>query len=227
VKTLHRLISKEQRSDAGFTLIEVLMVVAMSALLGIAITASIMGSMTFFSQVQVNAVQSAKNAKVFTELEQKIRGMDTLQSATSSSLGFIYRDTSTCQYHVYTLETDTNHNGRLRLRHTITSESVSGLLTCDSVSAALTGGTITPQVDRVEASDLGSTSAFKYNDGGGQTTFRLGDLGYNAATVLPLCQIAGVNLTLYTRFTTRNSTEPDLVENVTVSILNNVRGLNC
>jgi Tfp pilus assembly protein PilE len=227
VNTFNRPISQEHSSEAGFTLIEVLLVVAMSTLLGIAITASIMGSMTFFSQVQVNAVQSAKNEKIFTEFETRARAMDTLQSATSSSLGFIYRDTTACQYHVYTLETDPDHNGRERLRHTITSVTVNGLITCDSVNGLLTGGTLSPQANRIEASDLGAASTFSYIDGGGQTTYRPGDANYNASVALPLCQVAGVNLTIYTRFTTRNSTEPDLVENVTVGILNNVRGLNC
>jgi type II secretory pathway pseudopilin PulG len=212
-------------SDAGFTLVEVLLVVAMSTLLGLAIATSVMGSVAFFSQVQVNAVESARDEKIITEFQQRVRNMDTLQAASSTSLSFIYRDTSSCQLHVYSLESDTVHSGRLQLRHTITSVTVNGLLTCDSVTSRLTGGTLSPQTNRVEVNDLGPTSAFSYLDNGGQTTYRAGDTNYNAAVALPTCQIAGVNLTLYTRFNTRSQTEPDLVESTTVGILENVRGL--
>lgn len=215
------------REEHGFTLIESLLVVAMSALLGTAIVGTVMASLNVMSQVELNAADGGKNQKAYTDFAWHARNMDRLAAATSTAAAFTYRALNSCQMHVYSLESDPRHVNRVQLRHQITSVDLTGLSSCDSVYNLLISGTVSPQVDRIEANDLNPQSSFAWLNTAGGTEPRPGNATYDSGHTIPTCQLSAVSMTLYTHYYSKDTQVPDQPENVTVALLANARGTTC
>lgn len=213
-------------SDAGFTLIEVLVAMSMSLIIGMSVVTIVIASMNILGVSQAVSVADAKTQAVLNSFGTTVREADSIKSVSKDSLVVNYRTENRCERHTWTFTGDPEHAGRMQLSHTILALTLPGTLVCAAVDPSLSSGTIAPQTSRVEITNLGAGSRFTYFDSASKKTSVLGDEGFNATQALPLCQIASVSILLQTpNIRAGGSYTNDQITQVAVR--NNARGLSC
>lgn len=212
-------------SEAGFTVIEVVIAAAMSLVLGVAIVTIVASSMEMTATMQANGSVSARAEAALTAFARVARDADKVVTATADTLVVNYRTQNRCERHTYQLVADPDRPARRALQHQILAFTVQGTTTCANVDPSLTSGQ-TPQTQRVELADLSPESRFDYYANTGQRTLRLGDDGFNPAENLPACQLGSVQLTVYSPIYPADA-NADQEDTIRVAFRNNARGLTC
>lgn len=168
LNTVRRLVERRQ-SNAGFSLSEIVVGVMIATMLSLAVTGVIYGSMSLTTDVQVSSAKRSQTNAAFSELQATLRDAERVIVASDTNLTFDYRRADACERHQYTLEADPDQANRLRLRHKVAAQEVSGDMKCGQVDAELGADLIAindidppSNSSQILISGLGENSAFSY-----------------------------------------------------------------
>lgn len=214
-------------SDGGFTLVEMLVAMSISLVLGISIVTVIMSSMNIMGVSQAVAVADAKTQAVLNSFGSTVRDADSIKSISKDSLVVNYRTSNRCERHTWTFTGDPDNEGRVQLVHTVLALTLPGTLACASVDPSLSSGQLAPQTDRIELNNLGAGSRFGIFDAANKQVKVLGDEGFNAESMIPLCQISSVSILLQTPNMRAQGNNYTNDQKTQVGVRNNARGLTC
>lgn len=157
--------------DGGFTLAETIVVMSIMAMLAVAVTGVIVGSMSLITRMQVNTSVQAATQTVMETFQSEVRDAARIVSGDASSLVFDYHRGGVCERHQYIFETDPGRVGREQLRHRVAAVPLPDGVTCGDVAGLLTArvaGSVF-ETNRVELTNLGaSNSGFTYQNVVGQ-----------------------------------------------------------
>jgi prepilin-type N-terminal cleavage/methylation domain-containing protein len=213
-----------QSRDRGFSLIEMVVALSLSTILGISVTSIVVWTVNLTARSQANAIISGQSEKVLTGFETTVRDSDQIISATRTQLVYIFQRLNFCEEHTYTFVTV---SGVTSLTHIVRSAALTAGNYCSDITPTLLAGTVGTQTTKLEATNLDATSGFTYYSAEGQRTFVSGETDYSLSTVVPPCLLGSVTMTLITATQNNDRSSAAKTETVTAGIRTNTFGLTC
>lgn len=212
------------RGSAGYSLIEIIVALGMSATLGIAATAVVAWTVNVSARTQANTILSAQSEKVLNKFESSLRDSDQIISVSSTQIVYTFQRLSNCELHTYVFSTV---GGVTTLTHITRIAILPAGNYCSNIATALLAGSVGAQTTIVEGTNLDPSSGFNYFSADAQRTYVSGEVGYDPTTVLPLCMIGSVTMNIVTNTQTLNNGTALKTETVTAGIRANQFGLTC
>lgn len=212
--------------ESGYSIVEVVVAISMSATLGLAASATIMWGLNVGAKTQANISLSSKTARILDKFEASVKDSDAIISATGTQVKYTFQRGVNCELHTYNFDTS---NGRTSLIHTVRSAALRGGNYCSNVQAALVAGTIGNQTSLTEVDNLGSASGFNYFSADGKRSLMPGEPGYDASTALALCRIGSITIVIYNKeqLLSQASSARNKAESLTTGLRSNNYGLTC
>ena len=215
---------KFTRGDSGYSMVEIIVAVSMSATLGIAASAVVMWGLNVSARTQANISLSAQTERILGKFEASLRDSDVIVSATATQIVYTFQRNNNCELHTYAFSTT---NGITSLTHTVRAGTLSTGNYCSNIQASLVAGTTGNLSSVVEATNLGSTSGFNYWSSDGQRSLMSGEAGYDPTTALAVCRIGAVTINIVTANQKFDRTTTAKTETLTTGIRANNYGLTC
>ena len=215
---------RKSRKNSGFSLIELVVALMMSSVLGLAATGVVIWTINIAARTQANQVQSAQSAQILSNFENTVRDSDSIVSATATTFSYIFQRFGSCEYHTYTFVTS---GSTFNLSHTVQAVTLSAGQLCLNATSGLIAGTIGSSTTSTDAVSLDPTSGFQYFSLDGQRSYRSGEIGYVASSALAVCQIGSATINLVTSQQNIARASVAKTETVTAGIRANSFGLTC
>jgi type II secretory pathway pseudopilin PulG len=222
LQNTHRRFSQQQ----GFTIIELVAALAITALLGIAIVSVIIGVLESNGKTQINAATTVRAQHVLTAFETDIKQAEEIVAADKHSVMFFYRADNRCELHLYKFIPDDQTENKLALFHTIRSGFVPGTVDCSTLKTNILTSDTPALTEQVELRNIGLNSRFYYFAENGDFAPRPGDPEFRLVDQISPCRISAVQMVLQTTAIAGDSTV--LNENtIKTSVQSGAKGVAC
>lgn len=219
---LKRLASQQ----SGFTIIELVAALAITALLGIAVVTVIIGVLETNGKTQINAATTVKAQHVLIAFERNAKQAEELISASKQGMQFFYRADNRCELHTYQFVPDPENARKLALFHSIRSGFVPGTVDCSMLKDNILTSGEGAVTNRVELSSLGTNSRFVYYAENGDVAPRPGYAEFQINDQVASCKIAAVEIILETTSIAGDSTYIN-EDSIKTSIQSGAKGVAC
>jgi len=217
---------KQAKSESGFTMIELVAALSITALLGIAIVTVIIGVLETNGKTQINAATTVKAQHVLTSFETDIKQAEEILAADKHSVIFFYRADNRCELHKYQFVPDAETENKLALFHTIKSGFVPGTVDCATLKDNILTSDSTALTEQTEIRNLSPDSRLYYFSETGDFAPRPGDPEFRLDDQIAPCKLSAVQLVLFTTAIAGDSTYQN--ENtIKTSIQSGAKGVAC
>lgn len=184
--------------EQGFTIVELVAALAITALLGIAIISVIIGVLESTGKTQINAAMTVRAQHVLTSFETDIKQAEEIVAADRHSLMFFYRANNRCELHLYKFVPDDETENKLALFHSVRSGFVPGTVDCSTLKTNILTSDTPALTEQVELKNLGLGSRFYYFAENGDFAPRPGDPEFRLADQISPCRVSAVQIVMET-----------------------------
>jgi len=216
--------NKVTKGNSGYSLVEIIVAMSMSATLGIAASAVVIWGINISARTQANISLSAQTEIILNNFESTLRDSDTITSAMGTQMSYTFQRNNNCELHTYAFSTT---NGVTSLIHTVRAGTLPNGNYCSDIQASLVAGTTGNQTSQTEANNLGATSGFNYWSSDGQRSLLSGETGYDVTKAIALCRIGAVTINLITSPQKLDKSSTSKTETITTDVRANNYGLTC